>query len=119
MWQVVFLLHMPPMTPPIILSLTLVGVGGIHFRDDNHVSEISAEKAQVFPNPLKSNSLLTVSSPEVIEQYEVISPEGRILKTEIINAAHFDVSINGYGEGLFLLKLHCKNSIQIRKIIVY
>ena len=70
---------------------------------------------RIFPNP--ATDRLQIESPDAIQDVELISADGKILKTLQPHATRFNFELNGINRGLFFVRIKTARQIFTEKII--
>jgi hypothetical protein len=68
-----------------------------------------------YPNPTKGNIIINANS--IIDSVDLIDIQGRILLTQYNSTAEMNLDINGYGKGVYLLKVYLQDGSKSEKII--
>jgi len=81
--------------------------------DDTDISEISAAKLSIYPNPAKNE--ISIQSDLLIKKVEIHSLTGSLLITE--NNFTGKISVSTLSEGTYLLKVYTNKGVIIRKFV--
>ena len=100
----------------------LDAVGVIHQNNStNTQNSLSSPQLQVYPNPIKSNQLLTIelngnSNPNF--DIQILNYQGQVIWTTIVNSSFFQVAFSNQPKGIYWLKINNDESFITKKIMV-
>ncbi len=75
-------------------------------------------KVVIYPNPIESNKQINIVSSFVVDSYIVVDVQGRVIKNESLSSSRFSLSTEGFGRGIYYLKLKGKKGVENFKIVV-
>lgn len=81
----------------------------------NTSGELTNSGIRIFPNP--ASDKLYVEAQDIIQQIELISADGRILRKFQPNTTSFSFELNGFKTGLFFARIKTPHQIYTEKII--
>lgn len=81
----------------------------------NTSGELTNPGIRIFPNP--ASDRLYVESQDIIQQIELISVDGRILRKLQPNTSSFSFELNGLKSGLFIVRIKTHHQIFTEKIV--
>ena len=81
---------------------------------DVNVNELSALKLNVYPNPAKD--VVCIEAAQNIQQVTLMSLTGTILEERKTNAQSVKLNLEGYSEGVYVVRIVTDEGIETRKI---
>ena len=74
----------------------------------------------VYPNPTSGVIVVELDNGNEAYYLEIFDMNGRLILSELldINFSSKSYDLGAYGNGLYLIKVHCSNGIDIVKVIV-
>lgn len=81
----------------------------------NTSGELTNPEIRIFPNP--ASERLYVEAQDIIQQIELISADGRILRKLQPNTTSFSFELNGFKTGLFFVRIKTPHQIFTEKIV--
>lgn len=88
-------------------STVISALGTAGFTIDNSVA--------VYPNPAKNN--VTVNADSDIRSVQLFDVQGRVLETDLVGEAQFNMDISKYTHGVYFLKITTGNGIKTQRIL--
>ncbi len=71
----------------------------------------------IYPNP--SEGEFQVNTSDLVNQYAVYDISGKlVLQENVVNTQQFNIDLNGYSAGIYLLHIQSKEGIVIEKLLV-
>lgn len=89
--------------------------------DPNYVNVENANgfDFKMFPNPAAQSETVRIVSSTKIDRYEVMDITGKLIDSKQISAKNqFDISLNRYNAGVYILRVYNGNEFSIQKLIV-
>ena len=77
--------------------------------------KLSNSDIRIFPNP--ATDRLQIEAPDAIQEIELISADGKILRKLQPNATRFTFELNGINRGLFFVRIKTTRQIFTEKMI--
>lgn len=77
--------------------------------------EFVANKVVLYPNP--TNSIITISSNEIIKNIELYDSVGRVLVSKIIENNQTSLELSTYSNGIYFIKISTENGEIIEKVV--
>ncbi|MGG7036410.1 MAG: T9SS type A sorting domain-containing protein [Flavobacterium sp.] len=81
------------------------------------VNEVLSSQFAVYPNPAKNNIRFTNGVNAVVDTIEMTDLNGRIVKSDRINAVEGQVSISDLASGIYMMRISTDQGIAVKKII--
>ena len=80
------------------------------------MAELLQTSIRVYPNPLDSENLLHISADKPIESYMLVDYTGKVLESESVDNAGFEIDMTGRKTGIYLVKLNVAGNWITRKV---
>ncbi len=80
-----------------------------------------SENIEVFPNPVRENTMLTIADPEIVlEKYVLFDLQGnKILERQIVKESpNYQIELFGIDKGMYILQMNTNNNSFSKKVIV-
>ncbi|MEE4258965.1 MAG: multicopper oxidase domain-containing protein [Bacteroidales bacterium] len=80
-----------------------------------------SENIEVFPNPVRENTMLTIADPEIVlEKYVLFDLQGnKILEKQIVKeSSNYQIELFGIDKGMYILQMNTNNNSFSKKVIV-
>ncbi|MDW3195582.1 MAG: T9SS type A sorting domain-containing protein [Cytophagales bacterium] len=74
------------------------------------------ELFRIYPNP--SDGIIGISSSTVIDRIEILDVSGRLLEQHQVNKTQLVRDLSGLENGVYILRIHAKNSLKTQRIIL-
>lgn len=81
---------------------------------DVNVNELASLKLNVYPNPMKDVTVIEAQSN--IQQVTLMSLNGAILEERKTNAQQVKLNLEGYSEGIYVVRIVTEEGVENRKI---
>ena len=80
-------------------------------------NEFLASKLNVYPNPAKTVITISNDVNAVINSIEVVDLNGRLVKTQKIDATSGQVSVSDLSTGIYLMKIKTDQGFAVKKVV--
>ena len=85
-----------------------------HFQDVNTL-EMSLTTSQIYPNPFSSS--VNISAEKAIKNIRVYDVYGRLMKEETVSLTQFNLDLNEFSAGIYLLQVNYGDSQSTHRIM--
>lgn len=85
------------------------------FQRNNGVGE-QQESFVLYPNPIKSQ--LHIESGVVIRQLELVTVDGVVVETKIVDATEVECSMEPFAKGVYFLRLVTDDGVVVKKVLL-
>ncbi|RLD73161.1 MAG: hypothetical protein DRJ02_01860 [Bacteroidetes bacterium] len=86
-----------------------------HSSKNHYYSKSEIKNCKIYPNP--SKGIFTVSNPNTIDQFEVYSSYGELIKKENIKDKTFTFDLSSCSSGIYTLILFSKDQTIVKKLV--
>jgi len=86
------------------------------FQPETGVNEADLLALSLYPNPARDH--VTIKSGSTIEQVVIMDISGRTVFAETINHTETRISTTGFHQGIYLVRIHTTEGVQMRKLEV-
>jgi hypothetical protein len=76
---------------------------------------LNESKIKIFPNP--TNSLMSISANESINNFKIYNLEGRILKSDNTNNVNLTIDVSTFESGIYIIELEINKELFYRKFV--
>lgn len=103
--------NMPTYTFTVIGNKNLVA----RFENGSSVEELESS-LKVLPNP--TSGQLFVESVEPIERMELVTLEGAVVASHLVDGCRAEWSLHSYAQGVYLLRLYTDKGLIVKKLVL-
>jgi hypothetical protein len=80
------------------------------------ISKLSNSSISIYPNPASGE--INVKSAVLIQKLEIYDLEGKLIELKNVNAYTSKLQMDGYNDGIYMLKLYTVNGISNNKLVI-
>ncbi|TDP61971.1 T9SS type A sorting domain-containing protein [Flavobacterium dankookense] len=102
---------------PIVTTATSLRLDTVSMTSVLSNNEFLASNLSVYPNPTKNIIYINNNLNAVVNSIEMSDLNGRVVKTQMINAAEGQVSISDLSAGVYLMKVVTDQGTATKKVI--